>query len=213
MRPSPPGRHHDDEDDACHSHGSRQCDPGLLCSRREQGQAQDLGGVHRGNRVSRRSTIRVLNRHPAPNSRQPRQRPSLHDEAARDGAIYRSRSLMPGEWVTFWMRQTVAKLREATRHQDKRFRNSRLSERSAQARNRDASSKYAGNAARSSRPALGRRRGRIRRGHLRTRLQPVASRLREHQCRVHDILASFPETAESMRNCGSVPDPTGCIRI
>ena len=33
-------------------------------------------------------------------------------------AIYRSRSLMPGEWVTFWMRQPVAKLREATRHSE-----------------------------------------------------------------------------------------------
>ena len=42
-----------DEDDACHAQGSRQCDPGSLCGRREQGQAQDPGGVHRGDRVSR----------------------------------------------------------------------------------------------------------------------------------------------------------------
>jgi hypothetical protein len=51
MMPSPPGRHHEDEDDACHAHGTRQCGLGLLCGRSEQGQAQDLGGVRRGNGV------------------------------------------------------------------------------------------------------------------------------------------------------------------
>ncbi|MES0039668.1 hypothetical protein NKJ74_31350 [Mesorhizobium sp. M0046] len=47
----------------------------------------DLGGVHCGDGVSRKSAIRVLNSHPEPKHRQTRQRLSLYDEAARGALI------------------------------------------------------------------------------------------------------------------------------
>jgi hypothetical protein len=51
MMPSHPGRHHEEKHDACHARRTRQCYPRPVCGRRGQGQAQDLGRVHRGSNV------------------------------------------------------------------------------------------------------------------------------------------------------------------
>lgn len=84
MMPSPSGRHHEDEDDTCHAHGTGQCGQGSLCGRDDQGILEEFiaaTGYHE------KSAIRVLNSHPEPRHRQTRQRPSLYEEAARGALI------------------------------------------------------------------------------------------------------------------------------
>jgi hypothetical protein len=87
-----------------------------------------------------------------------------------------------------------------------------IPERLAQACNCDASSKSAGIAARSSCRVLRNKHGRCRRDHSPlTRSKPLPWRLREHQCRFHDISANSPEAVES--NCGAARQLVGCTRV